>query len=209
VEDIRRMEVFQHVLDGVPDSIAGALLYERRKKELYRKEQATSYFEELLERRNIDSSTKWEALEASLLERTAYKNLFQIVGAEGVKSVFDGIVDRHEKRRKRRADEDAAGSQSRHPDSAFPVRESNRKSSGSHDGRALPITGMQPPMKKTKYGPAAPRGPVPVFNRKEEDSGWAAVISQKPLSDKERREELERKKREILAQAPADAGSGK
>jgi hypothetical protein len=48
-----------------------------------------------------------------------------------------------------------------------------------------------------------------VFSKKEEDSGWAAVISQKPLSDKERREELERKKREILARAPADADKGK
>jgi hypothetical protein len=62
-------------------------------------------------------------------------------------------------------------------------------------------------LKKSKFGQGLSRVPIPIVPKKEEVSGWAAAVSQKPQSEAERREELERKKREILARS-ADGDGG-
>jgi hypothetical protein len=209
VADIRGIEAFQQVLDGVPESVAAALLYERRKKEVRRKEQATSHFEELLERRNIDAGTDWATLKSSLVDRTAYKNLLQLVGDAGVKAVFDAVAARHDKRRKRRAAAEGEYSKARGLDNGTRTRGGFPGGADNRDERIRSALGMPPPLKKGKHGPLPALPPVRVFPKAEEDSGWAAAISQKPLSENERREELERKKREILARTHAGSETNK
>jgi WW domain len=204
VDDIRKMKSFAAALDGVPDAVAAALMHERRKKEARRKEYAIDVFEELLRRRDVDVSTDWAILKESIEGRTAYKELHDIIGGEGVKAVFDDLVLRREKRRKRHVE--ASEPQTR--------RGAPADSKGSSRRTAADVVASSsnlPPLKKTKRDTSAVQPamlkPLPPSiaaisrrsgAREDADSGWAAALTAKPQGSAEHRAERERQKRELL-----------
>jgi WW domain len=201
VAELRKVESFAPILGGISDSVLSALLHERRKKEARRKEYATEEFEELLRRRDVDASTDWDSLKASIEERTVYKELVAIVGKEGVKAVYDNMIMRRENRRKRRAE--ASGSSL--------AREGMKSGANgkSHGDEGNGHVTTLPPFKRSKRdklaagsansGPPITRG----AERDDTDSGWAAALTAKPQGPAELRADRERKKREILAKSLA------
>jgi hypothetical protein len=194
VEALRRVPSFAAVLDGVPDGLAGALLYERRKKEVHRQAAAVSEFEDLLRRRDVDATTDWPALRATIVERTAYKQLCALAGGEdGAEAVFRGMVERRERRRKRDREVGPRAGNGGAP-------AAGRGSAGNGSGASV--------RKRPKLVPALAPPPPP---KRDEDTGWAAAISSKDAraGGDARREERERRKKEILAAGDSGRSLGK
>lgn len=207
VADLRSIGSFACVLNGVPESIAEALLHERRKKEVRRKEVAMNEFLDLLRRRHVDASTDWMSLRETLRERTAFKQLLYFVGEDGVKAIFDDLVARRETRRKRRAEEGMA----RTPRGRIPLDDHPPPGVdmvsvfGQSEQTQL---GYGRPMKKLKLdGTGHPVG----FEPPGDDSGWAAAILKKPPAKLDSKEQREKVKQELLAKTKASSSiaSGK
>lgn len=194
VEELRKVEALASLISTLQDSIVTALLLDRKRKEEKRRIRAIEDFGDLLRRRDFASDATPESIIELVSARSAYKQLHAMIGDEGMTKIVAESLERRrakdQKRAKRKMD-DMNGPPPMHHNSGLPLGgasaddRAKRPRLGQGHGR---IRGEQRPV-LLPFGAAA----------REEESGWAAAVSNKPMTETERAEERERRKREILA----------
>lgn len=181
IEQLKENEQIHLFLKNVEGSIAEALLTDRKKKEGKRKqkeiERAGADFDDFLHRSNFSVEKSFEEVQEQLQKAQAFQQLQALVSLDDVKKQFDEYMiwkKSREQRKNKRKLENRNG----------PVYEHMSVTPISKTKRVRQMTGE-----------SAEQYPPPL---QEEESGWAAAVSNKQMSEAELRAEKERKKREIL-----------
>lgn len=179
--DLKDMECFKAVVRDVPDAVIAALAFERREKDARRRKRALADLENLLHRhQDLVIGKSWDEARSVMRERTAWKQAEALLDLPAFKTAYKEIADDIEHRRSQ-------------PGGDGPRSSAGALASTDTHKSLAPSTARpgEPALKKAKIG---------TLTTAPEDSGWAAAVSSKPLSDAERAEERARKKRELIAQ---------
>lgn len=193
VEQLSSLPAFSEFLSGVPKAVASALLHDRQRKESKKRQRALEDFEvllrDLVRRRDISLEATFEGAREVLAGKELYKQLKLVASEELIQKTYESFMERRrakeQRRSKRKMEEQGTPHTNRAPE----------------DRAKRPRVGIE-------HGRNGPNPiDVPFQQPREDDSGWAAALSTKPLSEAEKADARERKKREILATLGADGSS--
>lgn len=169
---------------GMDTPVAKALLLDRQRKESKRKQKekdrALADFEELIRRCNLPLETDFATATASWTDIAAYNHVLGVVGQEGVQKAYSDFMEwrrtKEQKRMKRKIEPQP-----------LPMA-------------AIGIPAMEGPTKRARLAPMMHTHQMPFVPEppREEENGWAAAVSAKPISEAELLKAREKRKREIL-----------
>lgn len=189
VEDLQKADNLDKFIKGLDRPVVDALLADRQRKESKKRQKelrgAMADFEKLLHRSELSAESTFEKATELWKDRTAFKQLHAIVGTDGVRKVYEEYMQRKKVR-----DEKAREHQNR-----LKRKFEEQSAPPPFDHEALAALERA---KRIRL-PGAPVQPMPFRAPPvEEESGWAAALSSKPMTEKEKLEAKERRKRELL-----------
>lgn len=184
LDEVKKDDKLRVFLERTKPAIASSLLVDRQRRESKRRQKelqrATSDFEALLQRSNLRVGMPFEAAMELLKESQSFKQLHKLSGIEHVKKIFGSFMgwlrSKQEPRLKRKLD-------------APPGIQYNH-GAGLPRGKRARTSEM--PQSADRF-----RAP-PMPQRAQEEDGWTAALSAKPMTQQEKLAEKERRKREIL-----------
>ena len=182
IEDLQKTEGVAGFLETVEVSVATALLSDRQRKESKRKQKekdrALASFDVFLRGFDAPSTTPFEEAHATWKEESIYIELQKVIGRDMLKRAYDDFMqwrkEKEEKRIKRKYEQSHITS---YEPSGVPTQENIKRARVSVVNH-----------NSVRFNP----GP------QEEDNGWAAAVSAKPVNEATKLEEREKRKREIL-----------
>lgn len=191
VEDLQKAESLDKFIKSLDRPVVDALLADRQRKESRKRQKelwgAMADFEKLLQRSEISMDSTFETATEVWKDRTAFKQLHALAGDDGVRKVYDEFMERrrareertkeHQNRLKRKFEEQPVPPSFDHEALAALERAKRIR---------LPTNPAQPVLIPYRAKPV------------EEESGWAAALSSKPMTPQEKLEAKERRKRELL-----------
>lgn len=191
LENLRGRERLAAFMQNVKEPVLEAILVDRIRKENKRRQKelnaAVDEFEELMHSSELPIDTAFEAAVEEWKSRSAYKALHAIVGTVGVKKEYDDFVRRRKAKEERRLKRKYETYPAMSNGGESPVGVDDKSKRARVDGAQL----TAPPFNVApSLTTAAPGG--------EDENGWAAVVSEQPLTEAEKIAERERRKRELL-----------
>lgn len=201
LDELRKVKVLNEFFSHMKESIAEALLADRKRRESKRRQRdlqrATEDFETLLRRyasaMGLNASSSPEAIIEGVKERSAYKQILAVGGEDLVVQCCKDFLERLRDKEQREADKNRLKRKHDNPNAPIPF--DYEALAALERAKRIRLPGL--PVPQVPHMPLrAPPAPPPV--RVEEESGWAAAVSSRPLSEKEQQEERERRRRELL-----------
>lgn len=191
VEGLQEVKPLETLIKSLDRPVVDALLADRQRKEIKRRQKelrgAIAAYDDLLLKSEIPTDSTFESATDVWKERTAFKQICSLAGEETARKLFKDFIKRrrtddekmkeHQNRLKRKFEDQAGG----------PI----------FDHEALAALERA---KRIRL-PAGPVPNVPIpFRAKpvEEESGWAAALSTKPMTAEEKLAAKEKRKRELL-----------
>lgn len=195
VEDLRKVDILSEFVKGQKESVVAALLIDRKRRESKRRQKemqrATEGFEELLHHSALNASSTYESITGMLKDRSAYKQLLVLAGDTGVRKVHDEFMKNW--RTKEPLEAEPNRLKRKHSNPAAPIPFDHEALAALERAKRIRLPGGVP-VSQVPYRPPPVRVSVPA----EEESGWAAAVSAKPTTEKEKLEAKEKRKRELL-----------
>lgn len=189
VESLQKADSLDKFIKGLDRPVVDALLADRQRKESKKRQKelrgAMADFEKLLHRSEISADSTFEKATELWKDRTAFKQLHAVAGTDSVRKVYDEYMQR-KKARDEKAREHQNRLKRKFEDQPAPPAFDHEALAALERAKRIRLPG----------GPVQPMpfGAAPV----EEESGWAAALSSKPMTEKEKLEAKERRKRELL-----------
>lgn len=197
VEDLQKVNILNEFVKGQKESIVAALLVDRKRRESRRRQKemqrAAEGFEEVLRHTAVNASSTYESITEMLKDRSVYKQLFALGGDAGVRRVYDEFMKKWRVSELEEAEPNRL--KRKHGDPAAPIPFDHEALAALERAKRIRLPGGVP-IPQVPYRPPPPPVTVPVHV--EEESGWAAAVSAKPMTEKEKLEAKEKRKRELL-----------
>ena len=179
--ELKATEPFAAFFKELEDPVAEALLRARKVKEGKRREKektkARAEFENMIRSRSPPVEEAFEAALKSLADLPAYERVTAVLSTDELKQVYENFM----KWRKAGADHSLKRSFD------------NLNSSGMYNHGNLEAEASKRQRLSALRSETIPYSSIP-----EEDTGWAAAVSAKPITEAEKLAERQRKKEELL-----------
>lgn len=186
VDELKKNDSLRSFIDSIAAPVVSALLADRQRRENKRREKelrrATTDFENLLERSDMRVGMTFEAAADVFKDSPVFKQIQLLGGKEHPKKVFGSYMEwlrgKEESRLKRKLD----------AQSAMPYNHGALAALQRAKRARVPEIPLASPSFRAQ----------PQARRTEEEDGWTAALSAKPMTPKEKLAEKEKRKRELL-----------
>lgn len=189
IEDLKKAGKLREFVEGMETPIVAALLADRQRRESKRRQKelqrAVGDFEEVLERSTLTAGTTFDAAKELLKDHSAFRQLQNLGGEDKLKRLFDDFMDWLNKKEQSR--------QKRKLETQPSVPYDHAALAALQRAKRARLPGPGPPVPANSFL----QNSVPL--RPEEENGWTAALSAKPMTEKEKQEENERRKQALLS----------